>query len=106
MGWTALPAKPTQPVPVNLAPLVYKRLRGLGLPKPYVTRVALPGWWEDSLAANPAGYAQFLMILSRFLGIDLKALQNPKVPLRLRDFGVCKYKKREGTTDDQLVLAR
>jgi hypothetical protein len=46
------------------------------------------------------------MILSRFLGIDLTSLQSPKATLRLRDFGVCKYKKREGTTDSELVLSR
>ena len=61
---------------------------------------------EDSLAENPAGYAQCLMILSRCLGIELKSLQNPGSPLRLRDFGVCKYKKREGTTNDELLLSR
>jgi Zn-dependent peptidase ImmA (M78 family) len=68
--------------------------------------VALPDWWDDSLAENPAGFAQCLLILSRFLGLDLKSLQDAKSPLRLRDFGICKYKKREGTSDDDLVLSR
>lgn len=93
-------------MPPNPITSVYKRLREVGLTKPYVRKVALPDWWEDSLAANPAGFAQCLMMLSRFLGIDLKSLQNPRSTLRLRDFGVCKYKKREGTSDDDLVLSR
>ncbi len=85
---------------------VYKRLRQIGLIRPYVRSVALPDWWDDALAQNPAGYAQCLMFLSRHLGIDLKTLQNPESPLHLRDFGICKYKKREGTSDDELVLSR
>jgi IrrE N-terminal-like domain len=85
---------------------VYRRLRAVGLAKPYVRDVALPEWWEDSLASNPAGYAQFLMMLSRHLGLDLRSLQKPEAPLRLQDFGLCKYKKRAGTTDDELQLSR
>jgi hypothetical protein len=85
---------------------VYKRLRDVGLTKHYVTKVALPSWWDDSLAENPAGYAQALMIPSRHLGLDLKTLQQPDSPLRLRDFGVCKYKKRKGTEDAELLLSR
>ena len=69
-------------------------------------KVALPSWWEDSLAENPAGLAQCLMTLSRHLGLDLKTLQDSNSPLRLRDFGVCKYKKRQGTSDDELLLSR
>ena len=91
---------------VNLAASVYKRLRDVGLTKPYVKKVALPTWWEDSLAENTAGFAQFLMLLSRFLGIDLRTLQDSKAALHLRDFGVCKYKRREGTTEDELALSR
>jgi IrrE N-terminal-like domain len=98
MRWTVLTANPIKSV--------YKRLRDVGLTKPYVKKVALPSWWDDSLAENPAGYAQCLMILSRHLGLDLKTLQQPQSTLRLRDFGVCKYKKRKGTTDDELLLSR
>ncbi len=46
------------------------------------------------------------MHLSRHLGIDITTLQNPSATLRLKDFGVCKYKKRAGTTDDELLLSR
>ncbi len=92
-------------MPINPIKSVYKRLRDVGLTRPFVKKV-LPSWWDDSLAENPAGYAQCLMLLSRFLGLDLKSLQTPKAPLRLRDFGDCKYKKRKGTTNDELVLSR
>jgi hypothetical protein len=98
MRWTVLSANPIKSV--------YKRLRDVGLTKPYVKKVALPSWWDDSLAENAAGYAQCLMILSRHLGLDLKTLQEPQATLRLRDFGICKYKKRSGTTDDELLLSR
>ena len=46
------------------------------------------------------------MHLSRHLGIDIRTLQDPSATLCLKDFGVCKYKKQAGTTEDELLLAR
>jgi IrrE N-terminal-like domain len=92
-------ANPIQPL--------FKRLRAVGFTRPYVTKVAaLPTWWDDSAATNPAGYAQLLLILSRHLGLDLESLQAETAPLRLKDFGQCKYKKRSGTADEELLLSR
>ena len=46
------------------------------------------------------------MHVSRHLGIDINTLLNPTAKLRLKDFGICKYKKQAGTTDDELLLSR
>jgi IrrE N-terminal-like domain len=87
--------------------LLYRRLREVGFSKPYLTKIAaLPTWWDDKLAENPAGYAQCLISLSRHLGLDIKSLQDECAPVRLKDFGICKYKKRVGTTEDELLLSR
>lgn len=86
---------------------LYERLRDVGFTRPYVRKVAaLPSWWDDSLWNDPASRAVGLMHLSRHLGIDIATLQDPSATLRLKDFGVCKYKKQAGTTDDELLLTR
>ncbi len=79
----------------------------MGFTKPYVTKVAaLPTWWDDSLWDDPASRAVGLMHLSRHLGIDIGTLQDPSVTLGFKDFGLCKFKKQSGTTEDELLLAR
>lgn len=85
---------------------LYRRLSGVGLTRNFVRETALPSWWDDEIAVNPAGYAQGLMLLARHLGLELDSLQDESVPLKLRDFGVCKYKKRAGVSEDELALAR
>jgi hypothetical protein len=85
---------------------LYSRLGQVGLTRAFVVHTALPHWWDDEIASNPAGYAQGLMLLSRHLGLDLASLQDENSPLKLREFGVCKFKKRANVSEDQLALAR
>ena len=85
---------------------LYRRLTEVGLTRDFVRKTALPSWWDDEVAANPAGYAQGLLLLSRHLGLELGSLQDESIPVKLRDFGVCKYKKRDDVTEDELALAR
>ncbi|MGL6074599.1 MAG: ImmA/IrrE family metallo-endopeptidase [Fimbriiglobus sp.] len=86
---------------------LYGRLRDVGFTKPYLDKVAaLPTWWDDSLWDDAPSRSVGLMCLSRHLGIDITTLQDPAATLRLKDFGICKYKKQAGTTDDELLLAR
>jgi hypothetical protein len=85
---------------------LYGRLRRVGLTKPYVRDLAFPTWWDDEIASNPAGYAQGLLFLSRHLGLDLKSLQDSSAPVRLRDFGQCKFKKRDDVSEDELAMCR
>lgn len=85
---------------------LYNRLSEVGLSRRFVRETALPSWWEDEIAANAAGYAQGLLLLSRHLGLELSTLQEESLPLKLRDFGVCKYKKRDDVSEDELALAR
>lgn len=85
---------------------LYSRLGQVGLTRAFIARTAFPRWWDDEIANNAAGYAQGLLLLSRHLGLDLASLQDEKSPVKLRDFGVCKFKKRAGVSEDQLALAR
>ena len=85
---------------------LYRRLRAVGLTKSYVRKMILPGWWEDEVADNPAGYAEGLLFLSRHLGLDLTTLRDPARPVAFRDFGACKFKKSKDATEEDLALAR
>lgn len=85
---------------------LYRRLGEVGLSRAYVRATALPGWWDDEIAANPSGYAQGLLLLSRHLGLELSSLQDEAAPVRLRDFGPCKLKKRPGVAEGEWALAR
>ncbi len=85
---------------------LYRRLSEVGLTREFVKKTALPSWWEDDVATNPAGYAQLLLLLSRHLGLELRSLQDESTRLRLRDFGTCKFKKRADVSEDELLLAR
>jgi len=85
---------------------LYRRLREVGLTRPYIRKLILPEWWDDQTAENPAAMAEGLIFLSRHLGLDLATLRNPGVPLAFRGFGSCKFKKSKDATEDQLSLAR
>jgi IrrE N-terminal-like domain len=85
---------------------LYRRLGEVGLTRAYIKRTALPSWWDDDVASNPSGYAQGLLLLSRHLGLDLASMQSEDEPVRLRDFGTCKFKKRSDVSEDALALAR
>ncbi|MEZ6099096.1 MAG: ImmA/IrrE family metallo-endopeptidase [Pirellulaceae bacterium] len=85
---------------------LYQRLRAVGFDTPYVQNMALPSWWEDSVAEAESGYQEGLLLLSRHLGLSLKSLQDSAAPLELRDFGPCNFKKTQGVTEDELAIAR
>lgn len=85
---------------------LYGRLSRAGLTRQYIRSTVLPSWWDDEIALNPAGYAQGILLLSRHLGLDLSSLQDEASPVRLREFGPCKYKKREDVSEDELALCR
>ncbi len=91
---------------VNPMSPLYARLSRAGLSRKYIRDTALPSWWDDEIASNPAGYAHALLILSRHLGLDLASLQDEAAPVRLREFGSCRYKKRADVSEDELVLCR
>ena len=83
---------------------LFRRLRAVGLTKPYIRKTILPEWWDDQAAASPAGYTEGLVFLSRHLGLDLTSLLDPTLAVAFRDFGACKFKKSQDATEDDLAL--
>ena len=87
-------------------PDLYRRLKAVGLTRTYVRKMIFPEWWDDQVADNPAGFLEGLLYLSRHAGLDLATLKDPSSSPSIRNFGICKYKKSAGVSDDQLSLAR
>lgn len=85
---------------------LYRRLRAVGLTRNKVKHFILPDWWDDSVAANPAGFAEGLSFISRHTGLELATLREFGHPVAFREAGVCKFKKSANATEDQLALAR
>lgn len=63
---------------------LYELLGNAGYPRSYV-RSLLPEWWEDEAADTDAGLAEFQLLLSRNLGIEIAGLSSdaPEVTFTL-----------------------
>lgn len=85
---------------------LYRRLGAVGLTKQRVRRFILPEWWNDQIAANPAGFAEGISFISRHLGLELASLREFGRAITFRDSGVCKFKKSKNATEDQLRMVR
>src|ERR1700684_1513833 len=88
--------------PIN--PLL-KRLAAVGYNENYVRRMALPDWWEDCIALNPAGYQQAIALLSRNLGLDSRSLLEEGTVIRCRAFQQPKYKLKPTDSEEIVKIA-
>lgn len=79
-----------------------KRLRKIGFPSPFITSKVLPDWYQSELLGTDSGMQVMWSILSRKLGLVFESLKNETANIRFRDEGICKFKRTEGTTDDEL----
>ncbi len=68
-----------------------RRLSGIGVSKTWLRANVLPEWWDDAIAATPAGLAQLHFMISRALGVPFRALADvdvelawPKTPAKLK----------------------
>ena len=83
---------------------LYELLGNAGYPRNYV-RSLLPEWWEDEAADTDAGLAEFRLLLSRNLGIEIAGLSSdaPEVIFTLPHER--KLKRSTRYTDNQLTPA-
>jgi hypothetical protein len=81
---------------------LYARCLQAQLDPKYIQSVALPDWWDDKIADTDAGYGRALGLISSHLNIDLRALWDERAPLRCPDFGKTNFKKRSGSTEDDV----
>jgi hypothetical protein len=85
---------------------LYTRLSRAGISKGFVRQHLLPPWWEDSIAASPAGYAEAAAIISRNLSVDLQSLFQHDVAIQPRAGGRVCFKKRQAITQEKLEWAQ
>lgn len=85
---------------------LYARLSGAGFTRSFVKKHILPSWWDDDAAANPSGYSEALLLLSRHLGLNLASLQNNEGGISFSVTGTCKFKKSEKHSESDVELAR
>ncbi len=85
---------------------LYDRLNEVGINKSWVKSTVLPIWWDDSIADNPTGYTEILMLLAEQLNISLPTLLDPTAPLQCKPLAPLRNKTRKGVEDDKLLWAR
>lgn len=81
---------------------LYARLKAVGYSKPFIQGRILPDWWDDSIAENPAGYTEALIIIARGLGLSFESLHSPNAVLRLPSTENYRLKKQSGTTSESI----
>lgn len=97
--------RPAKPEPARPFADVYRRLRDLGLTKPFLRDMVLPTWWDDEAAATPAGRMEGLLILARNLGLDFGALRDGSNDLKPAERPNVRFKKRNDADEEDLRLA-
>lgn len=90
----------------NMMKSLYVRLRAAGINRAYVKGVALPSWWDDSIAKTEAGLADAIGMIGTHLGIPLDILWNAEAPITCPDAIRTKFKKAHGVSDDDLKWPR
>ena len=74
---------------------LYQRLKEFGIDRSYVIKSVFPEGWLDAEASNPAVYSQALILLSRNLNLDMRALQPENAPLSWRPCSKTLFKRRQ-----------
>lgn len=82
---------------------IYQRLQALGFDAPFVRSRILPDWWDDGEATVPATRSIAEFAISRFLGIPIASLRDPKAELTLPALSHAKLKLRKNTRAEKVA---
>lgn len=82
---------------------LYRRLKEVGFPRPYLRDFVLPDWWEDRLAEEPANRRWVEIVLGRALGIAPSRLADPEAPLTVEGLSGPRFKRWRGTEKQKLT---
>lgn len=58
---------------------IQKNLSKLGITKKYLETVVLPDWWDDEILKTGSGVQEYLIHISRNLGISIKELRSESI---------------------------
>ena len=96
----------TASVSTNPMTQLYSRLSTeIGVSRNFIRDKILPEWWDDRIAANPAGYAEAIGYISRRLALDLHSLQPDRKIQRLTGEQP-KFKHNVNLRSDQVSVAQ
>lgn len=104
------PAANTQPPrksPRTRRPMesLYRRLGTAGFDRHFVRAHALPDWWDDALAENPANVALAEIAISRTLGFSIPMLHDDDAPLVPPATSATRLKRTAGVEPSSLAPA-
>lgn len=85
---------------------IYARLSKMGFTPTFVRGCILPDWWEDKMAEIPANRQLAEAVIARQLGIDMASLRDHNAPLKIRQAGQLKLKRRGAASLEDLKVAR
>jgi hypothetical protein len=81
------------------------RLSRAGVKRSFLNDVVLPSWWEDSIAATPAGFREAASYIAARLGFSLSSLLDAKAELAYAHPNTVKYKKSKTVSTEDVSLA-
>ncbi|HLP87872.1 MAG TPA: ImmA/IrrE family metallo-endopeptidase [Nostocaceae cyanobacterium] len=87
-------------------PTLYNRLSTVGFPKNFIQEKALPEWWNSELEKNPVAVMEAAGYISKRLGLDVASVLNPEVPIEFKKVNHPKFKKRQNTDEQRLLIAQ
>jgi len=86
---------------------IYKRLREIGINKNYLHKVILPDWWDREILKTSSGLQEFLLHISKNLGISTQVLiSNSKLELNLPHSPEFKHSQNQKTEKFNLFLSQ
>lgn len=90
--------------PASPLPGLLRRLKKVGYDAPFLRRAVLPDWWDDSLAQNPASWAQIQLRIAQRLSLPLCDLVDVSKALSLPDVSSIRLKRaKAGTAREDLA---
>jgi len=85
---------------------LYTRLSKMGFPPKFIREKALPEWWNSDLEENPVAVMEAAGYISKRLGLDIASVFNPNVPIKFKKVKSPKFKKRQNTDEQSLLVAQ
>jgi hypothetical protein len=88
---------------VQTMPMLFKRLKKIGLDKAFLCSQVLPDWWDDSLAENPGTRTQIQLHLANRLGLPVADIADTTKELRFPDTSHIRLKRAKKDSDREAI---
>ncbi|MEQ9372221.1 MAG: ImmA/IrrE family metallo-endopeptidase [Coleofasciculus chthonoplastes F3-SA18-01] len=85
---------------------LYDRLSKFGFTKKFIREQVLPDWWDSELENNYIAVTEAAGYISKRLGLDIRSLLHPDLPITFKQLGSPKFKKRKSTDKQSLLIAQ